>query len=64
MLAARALGLAGCGGGDDEGGDGVAIDREAAQLKVGLITDLGQLDDEGFNELAYRGLKRAERSSA
>ena len=30
------------------------------ELKVGLITDLGQLDDNGFNELAYNGLKRAQ----
>ena len=30
-------------------------------IKVGLITDLGQLNDNGFNELAYNGLKRAER---
>ena len=27
---------------------------------MGLITDLGQLDDNGFNELAFKGLKRAE----
>ena len=33
----------------------------AKPLKVGLITDLGQLNDNGFNELAYNGLKRAER---
>ena len=29
-------------------------------MKVGLITDAGQLDDNGFNELAFKGLKRAE----
>ena len=33
----------------------------ATPIKVGLITDLGQLNDNGFNELAYNGLKRAER---
>jgi len=33
----------------------------AKAIKVGLITDLGQLNDNGFNELAYNGLKRAER---
>ena len=26
-----------------------------------LVTDLGQLNDHGFNERAYSGLKRAER---
>jgi basic membrane protein A len=62
VLAALALTAAGCGGGDDEaGGTTAATTGEAAPLKVGLITDLGQLDDEGFNELAYRGLQRAER---
>ena len=30
-------------------------------IKVGLLTDKGQLNDRGFNELAYNGLKRAER---
>ena len=30
-------------------------------MRVGLITDLGQLDDNGFNELAFRGVKRAEK---
>ena len=35
--------------------------RAAAQpIRVGLITDVGQLNDRGFNQLAYRGLKRAE----
>jgi basic membrane protein A len=33
----------------------------ASPIKVGLITDLGQLNDNGFNELAYNGLKRAEK---
>jgi len=33
----------------------------ARQIKVGLITDLGQLNDHGFNELAYNGLQRAVR---
>jgi basic membrane protein A and related proteins len=60
-----ALLVAGCGGSDDETaapatgattGSGAAADA----LRVGLITDLGQLDDDGFNELAFRGLTRAE----
>jgi basic membrane protein A len=33
----------------------------ASAIKVGLITDIGQLNDNGFNELAYKGLKRAQR---
>ncbi len=58
VVAVAAL-AAGCGGSDD------ATDTQttpaSTALKVGLITDLGQLNDDGFNELAYAGLKRAQR---
>jgi basic membrane protein A len=53
--------LAGCGGSDDEATPGTTTTPAAEQIRVGLITDLGQLDDNGFNELAFRGLKRAEK---
>jgi basic membrane protein A len=33
----------------------------AKVFKVGLSTDEGQLNDHGFNELAYNGLKKAQR---
>ena len=53
---------AGCGGSDDAA---PTTDTQTTAtppaLRVGLITDLGQLNDDGFNELAYNGLKRAER---
>ena len=56
--------LAGCGGSDEDDAASTttaATETEAdAPIKVGLITDLGQLDDNGFNELAFRGLTRAE----
>jgi len=49
----------GCG----SSGDGAAGTTETTPtgIKVGLITDLGQLNDHGFNQLAYDGLKRAQR---
>jgi basic membrane protein A and related proteins len=47
---------AGCGSSDDEGSSG----SDGSGLKVGLIADAGQLNDDGFNELAFKGLKRAE----
>ena len=56
--------LAGCGGSDDEAGQTTAATTSAAAeqpIRVGLITDQGQLDDNGFNELAFRGLTRAEK---
>ncbi len=63
LLAALLLALAGCGSDDD---DGAAAPTTAAEtgaetpLRVGLIVDKGQLDDNGFNELAFLGLTRAE----
>jgi basic membrane protein A len=54
--------LAGCGGSDDEAGqNATTAASEEKPIRVGLITDQGQLDDNGFNELAFRGLTRAEK---
>jgi basic membrane protein A len=59
-LAAGLL-LAGCGGGDD-GGEGAGTTTQAeSDVRVALVTDVGQLNDRGFNQLAYEGLKRAGR---
>jgi basic membrane protein A len=59
-LAVVASLLAACGG--DNGGGGSAADDPATRtIKVALSTDVGQLNDRGFNQLAYEGLKRAER---
>jgi basic membrane protein A len=60
LLAVLVLALAACGGDDDGEAAGTTTTAEDA-LKVGLITDLGQLNDRGFNQLAFQGLKRAER---
>ncbi len=35
------------------------LGRPAATIKVGLVTDIGGLNDHGFNHLAYVGLQRA-----
>jgi basic membrane protein A and related proteins len=63
MLLCAVAALAACGGddGDDEGAGTTPATTSEPQLKVGLVTDLGQLNDRGFNQLAYEGLKRAER---
>jgi basic membrane protein A len=60
VVAAGAALAAGCGGDDETGGDTTETAPTSA-LKVGLVADAGQLNDNGFNELAYKGLKRAER---
>ncbi len=63
-----ALVAAGCGGDDDDGdaGDGdtsaatdEATTEEAEPIRVGLVTDIGGLNDRGFNSLANEGLERA-----
>jgi basic membrane protein A and related proteins len=63
-----ALVAAGCGGDDEDGeeagGDtSAATDdattEEAEPIRVGLVTDIGGLNDRGFNSLANEGLERA-----
>jgi basic membrane protein A len=58
LLATLVFALAACGG-DDNGSAGATTSQDAETVKVGLITDAGQLNDRGFNQLAYEGLKRA-----
>jgi basic membrane protein A and related proteins len=67
LIAAFALVLgvgvfAGCGDDDDSSGGGGAAQQEEQKpaIKVGLVTDIGGLDDRSFNQLANEGLERAE----
>ena len=60
VLGAAAL-ASGCGGDDESSGATTETTPPASALKVGLVADAGQLNDNGFNELAFKGLKRAER---
>ena len=41
------------------GGAGKASAKPEATVKVGLVTDIGGLNDKGFNHLSYVGLQRA-----
>jgi basic membrane protein A and related proteins len=67
LLAVLALAtVAGCGGDDDEEGAGdtaAATDTgagaEGEPIKVCLVTDIGGLNDRGFNSLANQGLEQA-----
>ena len=64
-LVLAALALAACGGSDDDDGEAAATSEPAATsageaIRVGLVTDQGQLNDRGFNQLAHEGVKRAE----
>jgi basic membrane protein A len=56
LLALVAVVGAGCGGGGDESGDGGA----GGGIRVAVVTDIGGLNDRGFNALANDGLQRAK----
>jgi basic membrane protein A and related proteins len=55
---------AGCGEDDDEGDSGGGASsgqtEEKPAIKVGLVTDIGGLNDRSFNQLANEGLERAK----
>ena len=66
LLAAMLLVLAaaGCGGDDDGGGAattaaGTTEPPAEEAIRVGLVTDIGGLNDRGFNSLGNQGLERA-----
>jgi basic membrane protein A and related proteins len=53
--------------GDDDNSSGSSSSGESTatpagkKIKVGLVTDIGGLNDRSFNQSAYQGLKRAEK---
>ena len=63
LMAALLLGLAACGDDDDGGGDtggGGGGEPAGEAIKVGVVTDIGGLNDRSFNSLANQGFKRAQ----
>jgi len=62
FLALAVVLLAACGG-SSKGGSGTTTTSSGGGKKpyVVLVTDIGQLNDHGFNQLAYQGLERAQR---
>src|SRR5262249_42817076 len=63
LLGVVALFVAGCGGSKSSSSStttsGAA--KPGAGKKIGLVTDIGGLNDRGFNHLSYIGLQRAQR---
>ena len=56
--------LAGCGGGSKQSQSttgSTSMGGGGKKLKVGLVTDINQLNDRGFNHLAYVGLLKSQR---
>jgi basic membrane protein A len=63
LLCLGALVVAGCGSDDSSSGGGSGASETPAaekKIKVGLVTDIGGLNDRSFNQLANEGLKRAQ----
>jgi basic membrane protein A and related proteins len=57
-----ALVAAGCGDDEESGGGGgtsAESTPEKPSIKVGIVTDIGGLNDRSFNQLANEGMKRA-----
>jgi basic membrane protein A and related proteins len=53
---------AGCGGGGKKpSANTTTATTGGSDMKVGLVTDIGGLNDRGFNHLSYLGLVRAQR---
>src|ERR671936_555697 len=53
--------LAGCGGGGNKNAATTTTGKSGSNVKIGLVTDVGGLNDRGFNHLSYVGLQRAGR---
>jgi basic membrane protein A and related proteins len=58
LLGAVALLVAGCGG-SSSSSNTTTSSQAGSGKKVGLVTDIGGLNDRGFNHLSYVGLQRA-----
>ncbi|HZT91295.1 MAG TPA: BMP family ABC transporter substrate-binding protein [Gaiellaceae bacterium] len=54
-----AFGAVACGS-SSKSTSGTTAAKKSGGYKVGLVTDVGGLNDHGFNQLSYQGLKRAE----
>jgi basic membrane protein A len=61
-LAIVLLVSAGCGGGGEKksSNEGATTTTASSGPKVGLVTDVGGLNDRGFNHLAYLGVQQAK----
>ncbi len=51
--------VAGCGGGGNKSSSSTSAEG-GKKIKIGLVTDVGGLNDRGFNHLSYVGLQRAQ----
>ena len=67
LLAALALGIAACGDDDDDDGGGggdASSEEQADAIKAGVVTDIGGLNDRGFNDARQQGPQATPRASS
>ena len=60
LLTVVALLLAACGGSTTGNGGSTPTPTPKPSIKVALVTDIGGLNDRGFNQLAYTGYTKAK----
>ena len=62
LLVASCAVITACGSDEEEptNAGGSATEEPAEKIKVGLVTDIGGLNDRSFNQLANEGLERAK----
>ena len=56
---AAVVALSACGAGNDDNGDNATGDgtTDASDFTVGMVTDVGGIDDKSFNQSAWEGLQ-------
>src|SRR6266571_608887 len=59
FLTIFAMLLTACGGGSTGGGGTTPTAGKAASVRVGLVTDIGGLNDGGFNQFSHAGYEKA-----
>jgi basic membrane protein A len=60
VAVAVVVAAAGCGSSGSSGSGGSSSSGSAPQITIGLVTDIGGLNDRSFNHLAYQGLLQAQ----
>ena len=52
--------VTGCGSSSDSSSSETTDTTAGSSMKVAIVTDIGGLNDKGFNALAYKGLQEAK----
>ncbi len=60
VAVALSAGCGGSGGGGEAGGGDTGGQGGGEEIRTAMVTDVGGLGDQSFNDSAYRGLQRAE----